>query len=209
MTTDPQRPSRIDRRKTRTRNALLGAARALLVEGSSTNVSIREITDRADVGFGSFYNHFATKEELFEAAVGDVLEQHGARLHALTGDLEDPAEVFATRFRLTTRLATAAPAVATVFVRSGFEFLLSDRGLAPMALQDIDAAMRAGRFAPGNPHLGLVAASGCLFTFLQYRLANPDLVGDADADTLTVQLLGMLGMADDEAARIGHLPLPR
>jgi AcrR family transcriptional regulator len=206
--TDDDRPSRVDRRKARTRNALLDAARGILADGSSTNVSIQEITDRADVGFGSFYNHFTSKEELFEAAVGEVLEEHGAHLRALTGHIEDPAEVFATRFRLTARLASSAPTVATVFVRSGLEFLLSARGLAPMALHDIDTGMSSGRFAPGNPHLGLVAASGCLFTFLQFRLARPELVGDADADTLTTQLLVMLGVDADEADRIAHLPLP-
>ena len=32
---------------------------------------------KADVGFGSFYDHFSTKSELFEAAVADVLEELG------------------------------------------------------------------------------------------------------------------------------------
>ena len=30
---------------------------------------ILEITQAADVGMGSFYNHFETKEQLFDAAV--------------------------------------------------------------------------------------------------------------------------------------------
>ena len=44
-------PNRVDRRKERTRSALLRAARRLLAE-DRTNVSIQEITDAADVGFG-------------------------------------------------------------------------------------------------------------------------------------------------------------
>jgi len=35
-------------------------------------VPVLEITQAADVGMGSFYNHFDSKEQLFEAAVGDV-----------------------------------------------------------------------------------------------------------------------------------------
>ena len=47
-------PTRVDRRKARTRRALVDAARALLVERGTDDVSIQEITTRADVGFGSF-----------------------------------------------------------------------------------------------------------------------------------------------------------
>ena len=45
---------------------------------------VLEITQAADVGMGSFYNHFDSKEELFEAAVADVLDAHGALLDQLT-----------------------------------------------------------------------------------------------------------------------------
>jgi AcrR family transcriptional regulator len=31
-------------------------------------VSIQEITEAADIGFGSFYNHFESKEQLFRTA---------------------------------------------------------------------------------------------------------------------------------------------
>lgn len=200
--------SRLERRKARTRQALVDAARAILSEGGSTTVSIQEITERADVGFGTFYNHFTDKTELFQVAVGEVLEQHGADLARETSHLTDPAEVFATRFRLTARLASQSPAVASVFVHSGMDFLISDRGLAPMALADIEASMRAGRFRQGNPHLALVVVGGSLLAYLQLRLTQPDLVTDAEADTLAAQVLLTLGMPPDEAERIASTPLP-
>ncbi|RYJ04976.1 MAG: TetR/AcrR family transcriptional regulator, partial [Actinomycetales bacterium] len=71
--------TRFDRRKARTRAALVGAAQELLAQGL-TNVSIQEVTESADVGLGSFYNHFASKDELFEAAVQDALETLGTFL---------------------------------------------------------------------------------------------------------------------------------
>ena len=52
---------------------MIKAAQGLIAEGR-LNVPIVEITQAADVGMGSFYNHFSTKEELFEAAVMDVLD---------------------------------------------------------------------------------------------------------------------------------------
>lgn len=201
-------PGRAERRKAATRRALLDAAAAILVEGGSSHVSIQEITDRADVGFGTFYNHFDSKDELFEAAVGGVLEDHGAWLAEVTVGIDDPAELLATRFRLTAGLASTAPDVATVFVRSGLDFLLSDRGLAPMALADLDAAIDAGRIAVDGAHLGLVITGGCLLAFLQYRLSRPELIGAQDADELTEALLVTLGMDPAEASRLAHLPLP-
>ncbi|MDT7647608.1 MAG: hypothetical protein QOC75_4608 [Pseudonocardiales bacterium] len=52
------------------------------------------------MGLGSFYNHFQSKEELFEAAVEDVLELLGGLLDELTADIDDPVEAFAPSFRL-------------------------------------------------------------------------------------------------------------
>ena len=51
-------PSRLDRRKARTRSALIAAAREMLASRDPAEVTIQEITEAADVGFGSFYNHF-------------------------------------------------------------------------------------------------------------------------------------------------------
>src|ERR1700743_1382534 len=95
-------PSRLERRKQRTRTALIRAAQRLIAEGK-INVPVLEITRAADVGMGSFYNHFDSKEELFEAAVADVLDAHGAMLDRLTESIDDPAETLATSFRLTGR----------------------------------------------------------------------------------------------------------
>jgi AcrR family transcriptional regulator len=50
---------------------------------------------KADVGLGSFYNHFSTKSEPFEAAVADVLEELGGLFDRLSVDVEDGATAFA------------------------------------------------------------------------------------------------------------------
>jgi AcrR family transcriptional regulator len=65
---EPPRASRLDRRKARTRQALIDAAVRLIAEGRGDRASIAEITEEADIGFGSFYNHFDSKEQLFQTA---------------------------------------------------------------------------------------------------------------------------------------------
>ena len=87
--------SRGERRKAQTRQTLIDAARVMLAAGTAAQASIQEITDAADVGFGSLYNHFPGKAELFEAAVADVLEELGALFDQLSVDVEDAASALA------------------------------------------------------------------------------------------------------------------
>ena len=118
-------PIGLERRKQRTRAALVKAAQRLIAEGK-LNVPVLEITQAADVGMGSFYNHFDSKEQLFEAAVADVLDAHGAMLDRLTASIEDPAETFATSFRLTGRLFRRRPQESEILLAHG-PALLSSR----------------------------------------------------------------------------------
>src|SRR6188472_473447 len=122
--------NRLDRRKARTRAALIRAAQMLIAEGR-TNAPILEITQAADVGMGSFYNHFQTKEELYEAAVEAVMDGYGQLLDELTKDIEDPAEVFACSFRLTGRLQRREPELSLVFLNNVLRLLSANSGLAP------------------------------------------------------------------------------
>ena len=81
----------------RTRSALIRAAQTFVAAGK-LNVPVLEITQAADVGMGSFYNHFDSKEELFEAAVNEVLDDLGAILDKLTAEGEDPADDIRPKF---------------------------------------------------------------------------------------------------------------
>src|SRR5262245_59449113 len=125
--------------------ALIRAAQSMIAAGK-LNVPVLEITQAADVGMGSFYNHFESKEELFEAAISDVLDSHGAVLDQLTADIEDPAAVFACSFRLTGRFFRERPQESRILLDNAGALLSSDRGLAPRAMRDINAGIAAGRF---------------------------------------------------------------
>lgn len=204
--TDPV--TRTERRKARTRKKLVDAARAFLASDTHTTASIQDITDAADVGFGSFYNHFASKAELFEAAVAEVLEQLGQLLDGLSSGVDDPAVAFAQSVRLTARLAVARPETAQVLVRHGMAYIDAEAGLAPRALRDIEAGAAAGRFQVSNPRLALATTAGALLAVLHVSLTNPDSVTDATCDETAEQLLRMLGVPLDEARQLATGPLP-
>src|ERR1700749_1083005 len=145
MPDEADSPNRLQRRKQRTRAALIKAAQRLIAEGKNSVPGL-EIARAAEVGMGYFYNHFDSKEELFEAAVADVLDAHGAMLDRLTEPINDPAETFATSFRLTGRLFRRRPQESENLLAHGPALLSSERGLAPRALRDIRAGVDAGRF---------------------------------------------------------------
>ncbi|MEV1170372.1 TetR/AcrR family transcriptional regulator [Nonomuraea sp. NPDC049784] len=198
-------PSRLERRKARTRAALIHAAQTFIAEGK-TNVAILELTQAADVGMGSFYNHFSSKEELFHAAVEDALDRHGAVLDELTRGMDDPAEVFAYSFRLTGRLHRRHPQLSKVLL--SVVLALSDRGLAPRARRDIQAGIQAGRFTVRDPELALVMAAGAAICLGQLLHAQPHRDDAQASDQITEDLLRTFGIPADEAHQICQRPLP-
>jgi AcrR family transcriptional regulator len=199
--------NRLERRKQRTRSALIQAAQGLVAAGK-LNVPILEITQAADVGMGSFYNHFSTKEELFEAAILDVIDQHGGMLDELTAPMDDPAETFASAFRMTGRFFRRHPQESAILLANWQAALTSERGLAPRALRDITAAAEAGRFSIDDPQRALAAAGGLLMGLGALLAADPDRDGEQTTDAMAEDLLRLFGMSAREAHKICTRPLP-
>jgi AcrR family transcriptional regulator len=207
MTAEPVVRTRTDRRRERTRNALLGAARKFLSEGRSV-VSIQEITEAADVGFGSFYNHFESKDQLFDEAVRSALQVYSEMRDKIVALYEDPAEVFAVSFRMTGRLQRRIPEMVRVVLNSGMAVMLRDEGLAPRARRDIRAAQEAGRFEPMDPDLAVMAAGGAMLGLLQLLDADPAADADALSDEMTYRMLRLFGMNKRTAQRLSSGDLP-
>jgi AcrR family transcriptional regulator len=204
----PTQPvNRSDRRKARTRAALIRAAQTFIAQGR-THVPILEITQAADVGLGSFYNHFQTKEQLFDAAVEAVMDGYGALLDVVTAELEDPAEVFACSFRLTGRLNRREPELSRVLLNNVLRLLSAHDGLAPRARRDIAAAVDAGRFDVEDLDVAVTIAAGALLALGQLLHDQPQRDVEETTDRVTEDLLRMLGLPQKQARRICSLPLP-
>jgi len=199
--------NRLERRKQRTRAALIRAAQTLVAEGRG-NVPVLEITKAADVGMGSFYNHFDSKEQLFEAAVGEVLDAHGALLDGLTAEMDDPAEIFAASFRLTGRFFRRRPQESRILLANWGTFLTSNRGLGPRALRDINAAVDAGRFHTDDPERALATAAGVLLGLGSLLHSDPRRDDGVTADAMTEDVLRLFGMTAEDAREVCSRPLP-
>jgi AcrR family transcriptional regulator len=205
--TEAAQPTGPARRRARTHAALLAAARELLVE-QRDQASIEEITKRAGVGFGSFFNHFPNgKDELYSEAVLEILDAYADWVRSATSDLEDPAEVFARSFRLTGRLAAARPELFAPLLARGTELLLVERGLHDVALQDLQAGVASGRFVDIAPELHLMAVGGVLLGLLRAATASMPLEA-ASVDAVAAGVLRLLGVNGVEASEICTRELP-
>jgi AcrR family transcriptional regulator len=83
----------VSARGTRTREALVAAARAVFERDGFLEARITDITAQAGVAAGSFYTYFTSKEDVFAAVMEDVNEEMlHPRLSAST-DRDDPIGV--------------------------------------------------------------------------------------------------------------------
>ncbi|MEU4622597.1 TetR/AcrR family transcriptional regulator [Actinoplanes sp. NPDC023801] len=194
---------RLERRKAQTRAALIDAARTLLTSRDPAGVSIQEITDAADVGFGSFYNHFPSKQELFDLAVAAVADEHRAMIRAATEGLTDPAEALAVAVRLTARFPHTHPALARIIDRAGLGYP------GPWSIDDLRHAHAVGRLCFDDAEVASACVSGSLLGVLRngLRAGDPSLVDQA-ADRLAVSLLRMFGLVEGDARKVVNRPLP-
>ena len=73
--------TRRERRASATRQRLLDAARAVFAEKGLDLTSIGDITERADVGKGTFYSYFPSRGKLIRELVRGMLGELNAAMH--------------------------------------------------------------------------------------------------------------------------------
>ncbi len=61
-----------DRRIRRTRRAVAAALISLTSERPYSSIQVRDITDRADVGYATFYRHYESKDDLMLAVFAEI-----------------------------------------------------------------------------------------------------------------------------------------
>jgi len=157
----PRRVQDTDRRVRRTRAALGQALLDLAAERPFEGLTVREIVDRADVGYATFFRHYANKEALLLDVFGGIVGELADLLQptAEEGRLEEAGRVlfdYVGRHEARLRLLFAAQRGTAVEreVRAAVEArVLASRGFRPPA--DVPAEVAAHHLAVAS--LALVA----------------------------------------------------
>lgn len=76
-----------DRRIRRTQQALAKALITLTLEQGYDSITIRDITERADVGYATFFRHYSDKDALLHDVLDVVLNELTELLPALDNDI--------------------------------------------------------------------------------------------------------------------------
>lgn len=195
------------RRRARTRARLIEAARILFARQGVDATRINEITEEADVGFGSFYNHFASKDEIVEAVLAETVRAQADALDALTRDLDDPAEVVAAAHRYFVDLARTDPDWAWLLVRLDVSHKVAFEALGPFAMRDLRRGLKTKRFDVPDAGIALQASGGALLAVMRAVLDGS--AGRAAGVHHAAGVLRMLGVAPDEATEIASRTLPQ
>ena len=209
------------RRKQETRARLLEAALRLTAEKGMESVAINDITEAADVGFGSFYNHFESKEVMFSALMESMFEEFATRLDRMAGNLSDPAEVVAVSVRQTLMRARRERVWGQLLIREGLSPRFLNHGLGQRLLRDSRHGVACGRFIVPDPFMCLMSVSGTVLAAIAAELLNPSPGApggraeehaargrDTLAERAAAMVLQALGLTCDEAQRVARQPLP-
>lgn len=105
----PHTVGRRDRRRRENRERLLAAALRVMLARGYERASIAEIAEAADLGFGTFYSHFRSKQAVFDAIVEAGSARRFAALESALDGVDDVAERLAIGVAVHVALAAAEP----------------------------------------------------------------------------------------------------
>ncbi len=198
--------SRNERKRQRTRQALIDATRKLAGSVGLENVSVQEITELADVGLGTFYNYFEHKEAVFEAVLVELQRDFDEHLEMLRSNLKDPAMRVAAILKFTLEQA----------VRNEEWYLFCKHSTAmkseilhqqPEQFEaDVQAGAKAGRFKIGDIAFTCHLITGTLRHIVK-DLQQGNLAAEHANESVRC-ILRMLGLTDMIARALSQNPLP-
>lgn len=195
-----------ERRRQETRAKLIRAAHQLMAKKGIGATTIQEITDTADVGFGSFYNHFESKSAIVQAIMDETIESYGDALDRLADTVEDPAEILAASVRYVVMRGSEDPTWGWFLVRSALMAPTLRIGLGRRMTRDIRLGAQAGRFRVGDVTLAGLAIGGATLSILAARLQGE--LGEEAPETAAVVALKLAGLSARQAEAVASRPLP-
>lgn len=198
-------PDRFERTRMRTRSKLLLAAQAVMARSGVEGATIAEITNEADVGFGSFYNHFASKEEIAHAVFEMQTENLAKVLDMARESTTDPALTVSVAQRLIIRKACLDPVWGWFVVRAQDALPLMQKTFRERAAATLARGTREGRFNIPDLDTAISITLGGLIAVIRDMLAEEksETVGVNFADLM----LRLYGLPPEQAATLARAPL--
>ena len=196
-----------ERKAEATRRRLLDGASELMSAGGLESLTIAALAEQAEIGLGTFYNYFPSREAIIDAVIYDSVETLGQQLDALTAPIDDAAEVYSFSLRHLMGTAISDPVWGWFLVRLGIAHEGLVGILGPRASRDLRYGLETGRFLLEDVELASAMTFGSLLSAMRTYLQNDDHPADPSA-RYAEHLLRMVGIPAEQAHEIAHRPLP-
>lgn len=177
-----------------TRAALIAATRSLVTERGKEKISIQDITHRAQVGSGTFYNYFESKHKVFDAIAEEMLADFLKELDEVRAPLKDPAMIVAVTlnhcFKRSQNHETWNTFLSAVCLNDKYVLIQE----ANQCFEDIQRGVIAGRFKVEN-----IPFTQNLILAMVRHINREIRLGNLQADSIedaTRAILKMLGISD-------------
>lgn len=196
----PTELTRTQRQQLRTRRLLLDAGRELVAAKGVTGLRVQDVTERADVALGSFYNYFTSKDALLEAVISETLSAVASATLSEVDEHTDPAEVVAMANLRVVGLARTEPDLARLIVNIAHSESLFGDAVHPHARLAVERGIAGGRFIVADVEVLLTGVIGGAFALIREILDGRH--GPHAEAAFARHVLGSLGLRPDEALTV-------
>jgi AcrR family transcriptional regulator len=193
-------------RRARTRAAILAAAFELFDARGIDRVTVDDIRDAAGLARGSFYNYFATYEDMLKAMAAQITDQLNREQSLLFDHMADPAERICRNIQYSIHRLASDASCSGVVVR--VTPLVG--ALTPHMRLHAEAAMAAAidSRAIAVPAIGPAMDLGLGLVVMTLRRAMTEGLARGDIAVTGLLLLRALGVPEARARQIADQPLP-
>lgn len=197
---------RVARRQRRNREALVDAARRIMSQKGIDGSTMLEIAEQADVGAGTVYNYFKSKEDLAIAVLEQLMHELALKIEKVTNTFDDPAQVYAFGIRTVIDTATGDLRWRQLLYRSEVIAHAMFKQMGPFAVRDLENATNAGRFKVENAELTWMMACYAIVG-ISLTVTN-DEFPDSVVEETVVSLICMTGIGREEAVELANRDRP-
>jgi len=201
-------PNRMTRQRQRTRDRLVNAAMAVISRKGVDSTTIQEITETADLGFGSFYNHFSSKDDIVKEAINELYERIGRQIDMAISAIADPLEAMTMGIRLFVAMTSDRKEIGQFLIRVCMVPEFKEIGLFPRLFRDVRSAQLTGRIKVVDQEAAYHALGGAMIFLCQAMHEANSGIGEAH-DRIAAMALRILGVSEGEVAHLIAMPCPK
>jgi AcrR family transcriptional regulator len=202
----PAPKSRSERRREDTRRRLMKATYEIIAKRGLEGLVIQDITEAADVGYGSFYNHFSSKDAVIDAVIDAALARHAALYESWNVEGLDRVDTFALELRSCLEQSTDDPVWGWFLIRTMLSGQQIRTVIADRLRRSIEGGVAAGVFAVEDVEMARHVIGGLLLLGT-LKIVN----GETERDypvRLVETALKTLGVPADKVRNVLARPLP-